>query len=530
METKTEKSLMPQFNRLSATQKLRELARQPYDLTKDGALNPERLAHFKVEGGGYKILFGTERVTDQVMDQLYQLAAETQVMDKMQKMQSGEIMNFIEGYASENRAVLHTATRDFFDMPQTAKTASSAAHLAKSETDKLQAFMAKLDKENKFTDLILIGIGGSYLGPLATYLALQRWQKPGRNVHFISNVDPDDAAKILARVSLKKALVMVVSKTGTTLETLTNENLVRERFKKEGLKAEEHFITVTGQRSPLDNKKRYLECFYMWDWIGGRFSTSSVLGGVLISFACGFDVYWDFLRGAHDMDKEALNPNPAKNLPLIAALLAVWNRNFLNYSTLAIIPYSQALSRFVAHIQQVEMESNGKHIDKQGNRVDYETGAIMWGEPGTDAQHSFYQLIHQGTAIIPIEFIGYKKSQYEQDMVDGGTTSQQKLLANLLAQSIALATGQKNDNPNKDFEGNRPNHILLANQLNPRSLGALLAFYEHKVAFEGFIWNINSFDQEGVQLGKVLANKIISRIGSEGEPYPVGDALLKEVQ
>lgn len=521
---------MPQFNQLAAAQSLRALAINPYDLTQEGNLSPKRIKGFQVEGGGYKLLFGTERVTQDVMNQLYQLANQTDAIEKMRQMQEGEVINRIEGYASENRAVLHTATRDFFDSPQTTQAAASAARLAKAEVDKIKSFIKNLDKDNQYTDLVLIGIGGSYLGPRATYLALERWKKPGKNVHFISNVDPDDTSRALLQVNLKKALVMVVSKTGTTLETLTNESFVRERFKKAGLKPEEHFISVTGQGSPMDNKERYLECFYMWDWVGGRFSTSSAIGGVLISFACGFEIFWEFLRGAHEMDKVALTKKPAENLPLVAALLAVWNRNFLKYPTLAIIPYSQALSRFVAHIQQVEMESNGKHIDKQGNRVDYETGAIMWGEPGTDAQHSFYQCIHQGTSIIPVEFIGFKKSQYEQDSELKGTTSQQKLIANLLAQSIALATGQKNENPNKNFEGNRPNHILLADQLNPQSVGALLSFYEHKVAFEGFIWNINSFDQEGVQLGKVLASKIMSGMESKNGSYPLGDVLIEEFQ
>ena len=521
---------MPQFNQLAAVQSLKTLALCPYDLTQEGNLTPRRIKDFQREGGGYKLLFGTERVTQDVMDQLYHLADQTDAIEKMRQMQEGQVINRIEGYASENRAVLHTATRDFFDFPQTTKAASSAARLAKAEVDKIDSFMRKLDKENQYTDLILIGIGGSYLGPRATYLALERWKKPGRNVHFISNVDPDDASHVLSQVNLKKALVMVVSKTGTTLETLTNENFVREKFKNAGLNPEEHFISVTGQESPMDNKERYLECFYIWDWVGGRFSASSAIGGVLIAFACGFEVYWEFLRGAHEMDKAALTNKSAENLPLVAALLAVWNRNFLKYPTLAIIPYSQALSRFVAHIQQVEMESNGKHIDKQGNRVDYETGAVMWGEPGTDAQHSFYQCIHQGTSIIPVEFIGFKKSQYGQDSKQGGTTSQQKLIANLLAQSIALATGQKNENPNKNFEGNRPNHILLADQLNPQSVGALLSFYEHKVAFEGFIWNINSFDQEGVQLGKVLATKVMNTMESKNGSYPLGNALIEEFQ
>lgn len=284
----------------------------------------------------------------------------------------------------------------------------------------------------------------------------------------------------------------------------------------------------------MDDNSHYLESFYIWDWIGGRFSSSSMIGGVLLSFAYGFEVYREFLRGANAMDKAALCREVSHNLPLLAALLSVWNHNFLGYPTLAMIPYSRALSRYSAHIQQVEMESNGKHINQNGERVDFNTGLIIWGEPGTCAQHSFYQLIHQGTEIIPLEFLGFKESQCGDDFLYQGTTSQEKLLSNLFAQAISLATGKESDNPNKEFDGNRPSHILLAKKVTPYSVGALLAFYEHKVAFEGFLWGINSFDQEGVQLGKVLASTIIERFknlreGDKGSAYPLGDALIEIV-
>jgi glucose-6-phosphate isomerase len=223
------------------------------------------------------------------------------------------------------------------------------------------------------------------------------------------------------------------------------------------------------------------------------------------------------------MDKLAKNKDPKMNLPLLGALFGIWNRNFLNLPTVAIIPYSQALSRFPAHLQQLDMESNGKHIDKDGNPVQFETGPIIWGEPGTNGQHSFYQLIHQGTTIVPLEFIGFVNSQYHADVKFQGTTCQEKLLSNLIAQSIGLAIGQKNDNPNKDFRGNRPNSLLLASQLDPYTLGAILAYYEHKVAFQGFIWNVNSFDQEGVQLGKVLALKMIEQFAAKGEGKPIDE-------
>jgi glucose-6-phosphate isomerase len=249
--------------------------------------------------------------------------------------------------------------------------------------------------------------------------------------------------------------------------------------------------------------------------VGGRFASTSLAGGVILSFVFGFDVYWEFLRGAHAMDRAALNKEIEENLPFLGALIGIWNSNFLNLPHLAIVPYTQALERYTAHLQQLDMESNGKRIDQQGNPVTFKTGPIIFGEPGTAAQHSFFQSLHQGTTVVPIEFIGYKHNLYDQDVNINGTSSQDKLLANMLAQSIALALGRENANPNKVFPGNRPSHILLANKLTPFSLGSLLAYYEHKIAFQGFIWGINSFDQEGVQLGKELANQLIDTISAQ---------------
>ncbi len=523
---------MKAFLELESAKKLKALAKNPIDLTKEGVLTPERIRKMAVKASRFSLHFATERVSDEVLEALEALARETGVVNKMKAVQAGEVMNRIEGCECENRTVLHTAMRDFFDHPQTAPAAKEAAALAKAECDKLNDFLIKLDQDNRFTDLVQVGIGGSDLGPRALYLALQAYRIPGRNVHFISNVDPDDAAAVLAGLDLKKTAVVVVSKSGTTLETLTNEELVRSYFVKAGLDPSQHFIAVTGKGSPMDNPKRYLASFYIWDYIGGRYSATSMVGGVMLAFGLGFDQYKEILRGAHEMDRVALLPDVKANLPLFAALLGIWNRNFLGYATVAIIPYSQALVRFTAHLQQLDMESNGKHIDRFAKPVAFETGPIIWGEPGTNGQHSFYQLIHQGTTIVPLEFIGFKETQYGHDLEVKKTYSQQKLLANLFAQSLALAIGQKSDNPNKQFLGNRPNSILLAKRVDPFTLGALLAYYEHKVAFQGLIWNINSFDQEGVQLGKVLAGKILDIISSNHsratvEAFPLGAALLK---
>ncbi|MCH9627902.1 MAG: Glucose-6-phosphate isomerase [Chlamydiales bacterium] len=523
------------FRHYKASHVLKGLASTPYDLTVEGNLSAERIERYSAQAGEFKLLFGTERVNDDVLQALKELSQEAHLVEKMGAMQRGDVINKIEGYPSENRSVLHTAMRDFFMHPNQGKEALKATAAAKKECDKLKAFMAKIDQRATFTDIIQIGIGGSDLGPRALYMALKAFKKQGRQAHFISNVDPDDAAAVLRSIDPKRTLVVVVSKSGGTLETLTNESLVREFFKKAGCNPEEHFLSVTGEGSPMDNPERYLASFYIWDFIGGRYSATSMVGAVTLAFSLGFDQFMNILKGAHEMDRIALSPDFDQNLPLLGAMLGIWNRNFLHYPTVAVLPYSQALLRFPAHLQQCNMESNGKRIDRHGNPVDFDTGAIVWGEPGTNGQHSFYQLIHQGTNVVPIDFIGFRESQFQEDLNIQGSLSQEKLLSNLFAQSIALAKGQKSDNPNKVFPGNRPSNILLAKRLDPFTLGSLLSYYENKIAFQGFCWNINSFDQEGVQLGKVLANKIIDQFGAKrqgkrAEKFPEAEALLRHLE
>lgn len=518
------------FTQYKSTKRLQELSKNPFDLTNPSNLTPERIQNFTATACGYTLLFGTERISNEALQLLFSLAQEADVIEKMQEMQAGEILNRIEGQPSENRSVLHTATRDFFENPQQNPEAKKAAQLALKETQKLRTFIQEIDEEGRFTDLILIGIGGSELGPKAHYLALESHLKSGRKAHFVANIDPDDLNLTLKKVNLDKTLVLVISKTGTTMETQNNEAIIRSNLKKAGLNPKEHMVSVTMPGSPLDNIKEYRACFYIWDWIGGRYSSTSMVGGVLLAFSFGFEIYWEFLRGANAMDKNALNPELKNNLPLIAALIGIWNRNFLNHSTLAIIPYAQVLSRYPAHIQQLDMESNGKQIDRQGNPVSFETGPIIWGEAGTSSQHSFFQLLHQGTTIVPMEFIGFQECQTTGDSIIQGTTSQQKLVSNLFAQILALATGKTSENSNKSFPGNRPSHLLLAKKLTPYTLGALLAFFEHKVAFQGFIWNINSFDQEGVQLGKEVANRIIGRFKvPDSAAYPLADSFIQMI-
>lgn len=528
----------PAPDQLPAWHGLRSLAAHPIDLRDANILTPERIRTYTCLAGGFKLLYATQRVEEQTLGHLQQLADQSRVIEQFLQMKRGAIVNQIANFASENRQVLHTASRDIFRPdPDHAESAGQA----RQESAKLKAFLDDLAAGKltnaagePFTDLINVGIGGSDLGPRATYLALQAFGIDRRRVHFISNVDPDDAATVLKGLNLSRTLVNVVSKSGNTLETMTNEELLRAAYQRAGLDAGRHFLAVTGAGSPMDNPQRYLRTFHMFDYIGGRYSTTSMVGGVLLGFALGHENFLEFLQGAQRIDRAAEEPDIRKNLPLLLALLGIWNRNFLGHSALAILPYSQALIRFVAHLQQCDMESNGKSINRQGETVNYQTGPIVWGEPGTNGQHAFYQLLHQGTTIVPAEFIGFRRNQYGEDLLVENSTSQNKLLANLLAQVLALAGGKQDANPNRTFPGNRPSSLLMAERLTPGVMGELLAIYENKIAMQGFIWNINSFDQEGVQLGKKLAGALLRHLsvqpGAEA-PAPGEDTpaeLLRE--
>lgn len=513
------------FSGFKAPKKLVQLARQPYDLTGDMALTPERIARYRATSCGFDLLYGTQRIDEAVLAGLQELADEAGLVDKFLAMKSGAVLNRIEGYGSENRQVLHTAGRDVFGGTPMAAEASAKAG---QELAKLRSFLERLEQGDlvneegeTFSTIVQVGIGGSDLGPRALYLALKPFALPGREAGFIANVDPDDTAEVLGGLDLSRTLVNVVSKSGTTLETLTNETLVRKALEKEGLDPALHMIAVTGEGSPMDDPDNYLATFYMYDYIGGRYSATSMVGGVTLGFVLGYEGFVDLLKGAHQMDQAAEQPDIKSNIPLLLAMLGIWNHNFLGCPTVAILPYSQALSRFPAHLQQCDMESNGKSITRQGGEVAWQTGPVVWGEPGTNGQHAFYQLLHQGTEIVPAEFIGFRANQYGLDLAMEGTDSQQKLVANMLAQALALAKGRRHDNPGKRFAGNRPSSVLIADRLTPATMGALLALYEHKIVFQGFCWNINSFDQEGVQLGKILATKLLKIISAGGEAQQV---------
>lgn len=518
------------LNEVPACLQLAGLAQHPFDLTAAGALHPERIAQYRCSAAEFDLLYATQRVDDTVLAGLQDLADQCELVEQFRQMRRGAVLNRIEGYPSENRQVLHTACRDLFtDHPaEAAATAQSARQM-----ERLKTFLEELDsgalmngQGQPFDTMIQVGIGGSDLGPRSMYEALRAFSRPGRQVRFISNVDPDDAASVLRQVNLATTLINVVSKSGNTLETLTNERLIRRVYEAQGLDPIRHFLAVTGEGSPLDNPAECLRSFHMYDYIGGRFSSTSMVGAVALGFALGYPQLLSFLQGAASMDAVAEERDMRQNPALMLAMLGIWNHNFLGAPTVAVLPYSQALHRFAAHLQQCDMESNGKSVNRYGEAVKGKTGPIIWGEPGTNGQHAFYQLLHQGTECVPVEFIGFRQSQYDEDQEIAGSMSQDKLVANLLAQALAMAQGQGNENPNRRFPGNRPSSILMAERLEPRVMGALLALYEAKIVFQGFCWNINSFDQEGVQLGKVLAGRILNEMRGEKKSLPSTEGAL----
>ena len=481
-----------------------------------GAEGAERVKKYSVPmAEGFSYNFAAKQVDDEVLNALKALAEEAQLAEKFEELYNGAVMN-----TGENRLVLHQLTRGQLGNAVEADGVDKREFYVKQQA-RIAEFANKVHNGEitnaageKFTTVVQIGIGGSDLGPRAMYLALENWAKKNNTLkmkaQFISNVDPDDAAAVLNAVDVAHALFVLVSKSGTTLETLTNESFVKEALKKAGLDASKHMIAVTSETSPLAKSDDYLAAFFMDDYIGGRFSSTSAVGGAVLSLAFGPDVFAQFLEGAAAEDKLSANKNVMENPEMLDALIGVYERNVLGYPGTAVLPYSQALSRFPAHLQQLDMESNGKSVNRFGEPVDYPTGPVIFGEPGTNGQHSFYQLLHQGTDIVPLQFVGFRNSQIGTDIEIQGSTSQQKLCANVAAQIVAFACGKADDNRNKNFEGGRPSSIIIGDSLTPKSLGALLAHFENKIMFQGFLWNVNSFDQEGVQLGKVLAKRVLA--------------------
>jgi glucose-6-phosphate isomerase len=489
-------------------------------------LNEERIATYQVNGAsGWIYNYAAKLVDDDVIQILKDLADQQQLVFKYESILAGEFIN-----TGENRMVLHHLTRGQLG-PDIVFQGRNLSHFYQEQLNNIFEFSKKIHAEGRFEHVVQIGIGGSDLGPRAIYLALENYVKAKKGklklkAHFISNVDPDDAYGVLSELPLEKTLFILVSKSGVTQETLANEKLVSVYLEEKGLKPSQHMIAVTSETSPLAKNPNYLASFYIDDFIGGRYSSTSAVGVTILTLAFGEEVVKEFLLGAHEADRNALEKDILKNAALCDALIGVFERNGLNFPYTAILPYSQALNRFPAHLQQLDMESNGKSVNRFGEPIAYSTGPVIFGEPGTNGQHSFYQLLHQGTDIVPLQFIGFIKAQQDKDVEVHGTNSQTKLKANLVAQIVAFAQGKSNPNPNKNFEGFRPSSLLLAEQLTPRTLGALLAHFENKVMFQGFTWNINSFDQEGVQLGKVLTNDVLSG-KSDNHALNAYAALLK---
>ncbi len=513
-------------------------------------LDAERVGAFQVgTGAGLQYNYAAKPVNTEIIDLLQKLSEEQELIPKYWDILNGETMN-----PGENRRVLHHLTRG--------QLATDVLHEDRNlrefyteQQRRIAGFAHKIHSGEilgstgkPFTTVVQVGIGGSDLGPRAMYLALDTLLqhdpdfagesvKPSTPDHdaektfgtvsgnrkmraeFISNVDPDDAIAVLGRIDPESTLFILVSKSGTTQETLTNEAFVVDALSKsvaDGLKPRKHMICVTSETSPLAASGEYLDSFFIDDFIGGRYSSTSAVGGALLSLAFGPEIFEQFLEGAAEADTAALEPDIRKNAAMLDALIGLYERNVLGFPATAVLPYSQALSRFPAHLQQLDMESNGKQVNRDGKPVGYPTGPVIFGEPGTNGQHSFYQLLHQGTDIVPLQFIGFAGNQGGRDLTFQGSTSQAKLNANMVAQIAAFALGSRDSNPNKNFPGERPSSLLFADKLTPKVLGALLAHFENKVMFQGLAWNLNSFDQEGVQLGKVLTKKVLG--GSDMHP------------
>lgn len=484
-------------------------------------LSRERIAACSIPvAAGLTYNWSASPVDESLLSGLGALAAEQELIAKFRLLAGGAVMN-----TGEKRLVLHhlargelagSVLRDGVDLRKFYEGERlKAARFAEA----IHAGMIRGSTGRQFATAVQIGIGGSDLGPRACHIALERWaRKHGKlkmRAFFISNVDPDDADSTLQKLDLESTIFILVSKSGTTQETLANETLVRARLEAAGLDPRRHMVAVTSQTSPLAGNPEYLESFYIDDFIGGRYSTSSAVGGVILSLAFGPEIFAEFLEGAHEADLAAMEPDIGKNASMLDAMIGLYERNVLDMPCTAVLPYAEALSRFPAHLQQLDMESNGKSVNRAGEALGYATGPVVFGEPGTNGQHSFYQLLHQGTDIVPLQFIGFAENQESSDVESGGSTSRRKLLANLAAQIVAFARGRDSADPNRRFAGGRPSVLIFGRELGPRQMGALLAHYENKVMFQGFAWNINSFDQEGVQLGKVLAGKVLSGSGDD---------------
>ena len=507
---------------------------QDMDMKELFAQDAKRFESFSTRFGSDILVDYSKNLIDaETMQHLFALANETEVKSAIEAMFSGDAINKTEG-----RSVLHTALRNRSDKPVMVdgKDVMPAVNavLAKMElfTHRIVSGEWKGYTGKEITDVVNIGIGGSDLGPYMVTEALTPY-KTRLNMHFVSNVDGTHIVEILKSLNPETTLFLVASKTFTTQETMTNAHSARDWFLAEAgdeAHVAKHFAALSTNATAVaefgidtDNM------FEFWDWVGGRYSLWSALG-LSISLSVGFDNFVELLEGAHEMDNHFASTEFESNIPVILALIGIWYNNFHGAESEAILPYDQYMHRFAAYFQQGNMESNGKFVDREGNPVEYQTGPIIWGEPGTNGQHAFYQLIHQGTKLIPSDFIAPAISH------NPASDHHQKLMSNFFAQTEALAFGKTKETveaeflaagktaeevaelvPFKVFEGNRPTNSILVKQITPRSLGNLIAMYEHKIFVQGVIWNIFSFDQWGVELGKQLANQILPELADDAE-------------
>jgi len=493
-----------------------------------------RFTNFSTTFEDILIDYSKNIITQETLDLLLALAQETELKVAIKGLFDGERIN-----QTEDRAVLHTALRNSSNSP-VMEDGQDVMPMVNEVLDKMKAFSEKVIQGEwkgytgkEVTDIVNIGIGGSDLGPVMVTEALKPYQKKNINIHFVSNVDGTHMAETLAKVAPETTLFMVASKTFTTQETMTNAHTARAWFlesAKEEAHIAKHFVALsTNEKGVASFGIDTNNMFGFWDWVGGRYSLCSAIG---LSIACtiGFENFKELLDGAHAMDKHFATTDFKDNIPVLLALIGIWYNNFFEAETEAILPYDQYMHRFAAYFQQGNMESNGKYVDRNGEKVNYQTGPVIWGEPGTNGQHAFYQLIHQGTKLIPCDFLA--PAQSHNPVGD----HHDKLLSNFFAQTEALMNGKTESEvraefegsgktaqeidkivPFKVFEGNKPTNSILFKKLTPRTLGSLIAMYEHKIFVQGIIWNIFSFDQWGVELGKQLAKKILPELTGEEE-------------
>ena len=491
----------------AAWQNLADLAKtfSAFDLRDAFASDPQRASHFSQEAPGVFADLSKNHWDARIEAQLLALAEQAGVLTHRNRMFNGEAIN-----ATENRAVMHWLLRH----PAEGAAAEALAPSVKSSLkdvhktlNDMLSFAEKIRADAQITDVVNIGIGGSDLGPQMAVMALQSYAVKDKRFHFVSNADGHELDAILKGLKAENTLFLVASKTFTTLDTMTNALSAKRWFEAQGgTEVSRHFAALTTNVEAA-GKFGIQTCFGFWDWVGGRYSLWSAVG-LPLAIAIGADKFREFLAGAHAMDQHFLHADPAQNLPIRLGLLDVWYRNFLHYTSRCIAPYHSALKRYAPYLQQLEMESNGKQVDQSGQALPHGTSPVLWGEPGTNGQHAFFQMLHQGTDVVPLEFVAVKNATHALP------DHQALLLSNALAQAQALMVGQSDTGGHKNFTGNRPSTFILLNDLSPFNLGALIALQEHRVFVSGAVWGINSFDQWGVELGKVLAKDIHARIAS----------------